>query len=756
MYKKNINFISSLKAGKMLSFLDIIKSLVFVLVIFLIIPQSYSIDTSSNFTTDDILSTQSMLAEINISSTIEFTKLSSDSRLDKVEIIQSFFPKFTPNQRILALQTSPKSEINTSVIKYEWNNPTFNEMPFSLYSKVKVENNFVPVNKKIKFPIINLDPDLTQYTLPQINIDSNNRDIIEKANELVSGEDDLYVAVFNIANYVEQNIKYSLDTSTSDVSQKASWVIKNKEGVCDELSSLFIAMVRSLGIPARYISGVAYTNWNDLNDFGPHAWAEVYFPGYGWVPFDVTYGEFGFIDSSHIKLKESLDSNEPSANYHWEGWMVELNTHRLNMDTKIISIDPKVESKIKLNVIPLKSSVGFGSYNLIEIEAINPTSYYVPAEISISRSTNMQTFGKERKQILIEPNSTKKSYWIIKIDENLDPNYVYTFKVSADSTYSERSENAFTSSNEDEKFDLDYIQNQLKIKTEEKLKTYSKNLNLSCYTDKKEFYTDEIIKLTCNVKNYGNALLKNLKVCYKNDCKTLNLGITEESKIYFALNFSNPGQKSLDIIATNSEVSKESNLGIIILDKPNITISDIKAPQNIEFGKSYQFEFMLNKISFSSPMNASINLISPLGTKSWQIDKVEENRKFYINFNSGELTDKSNQFEITIKYFNNYGQEFVTKQSYSINLTNLTWLDEQKLTYNKLNGKLSSMDTKLLIFLIFISLLIFGLIIMLIFSHKKGIKELELEIEAEGESKSVADKELKEEEKIEKAIRKSN
>jgi hypothetical protein len=53
-------------------------------------------------------------------------------------------------------------------------------------------------------------------------------------------------------------------------------------------------MLRTLGIPARYVNGFLPGEYNELGkDFivrarDAHSWVEVYFPGYGWIPFDPT------------------------------------------------------------------------------------------------------------------------------------------------------------------------------------------------------------------------------------------------------------------------------------------------------------------------------------------------------------------------------------------------------------------------------------------------------------------------------------
>ena len=93
------------------------------------------------------------------------------------------------------------------------------------------------------------------------------------------------------------------------------------------MSALFVSMCRAVGIPARFVSGWAYTD-NDVlfnEPWGGHVCAEVYFPEEGddgggiWVPFDVTYGQLGFLDAGHVLLQTSADVVESNVEYSAQG-----------------------------------------------------------------------------------------------------------------------------------------------------------------------------------------------------------------------------------------------------------------------------------------------------------------------------------------------------------------------------------------------------------------------------------------------------
>lgn len=75
-----------------------------------------------------------------------------------------------------------------------------------------------------------------------------------------------------------------------------NFLFVDKEGVCEHYVTALVVMARSLGIPARLVTGYgsgAYsrlTGYYEVRASDAHSWAEVYFPDYGWVPFDPTPG----------------------------------------------------------------------------------------------------------------------------------------------------------------------------------------------------------------------------------------------------------------------------------------------------------------------------------------------------------------------------------------------------------------------------------------------------------------------------------
>lgn len=89
-----------------------------------------------------------------------------------------------------------------------------------------------------------------------------------------------------LAAAVHKAVRYK--SGTSEVQDSAADVFKKGVGVCQDHAHVYIASCRSIGIPARYVSGYLYTG--DMNDVASHAWVDVWLgEEKGWRSMDVTH-----------------------------------------------------------------------------------------------------------------------------------------------------------------------------------------------------------------------------------------------------------------------------------------------------------------------------------------------------------------------------------------------------------------------------------------------------------------------------------
>lgn len=158
-------------------------------------------------------------------------------------------------------------------------------------------------------PLLNVNsdgwPDLqTQgITIHEVSYpDSVTDRTIALANELTHSETSLYGKVKAVEQYLKTNpdFRYS-KTDASYPSDGQDYVdhflFDSKVGYCDNFSTAMIVLLRTQGIPSRWAKGFAPGEVtgaeNGLQEYTirnshAHSWPEVYFEGYGWVPFEPT------------------------------------------------------------------------------------------------------------------------------------------------------------------------------------------------------------------------------------------------------------------------------------------------------------------------------------------------------------------------------------------------------------------------------------------------------------------------------------
>jgi len=101
----------------------------------------------------------------------------------------------------------------------------------------------------------------------------------------------IFDAVTDLTRRIHEDFKF--DAAATTVSTPVSDVFKQRRGVCQDFAHFQIACLRSLGLPARYVSGYLETDppagqpklrGGDAS----HAWASFFCPGVGWIDLDPT------------------------------------------------------------------------------------------------------------------------------------------------------------------------------------------------------------------------------------------------------------------------------------------------------------------------------------------------------------------------------------------------------------------------------------------------------------------------------------
>ena len=114
-----------------------------------------------------------------------------------------------------------------------------------------------------------------------------------------------------------------------------------QRGYCDYYATAFIVLARLAGLPARFATGYAVGYWDEIDqvwvvtEAEAHSWPEVYFPQYGWIPFEPTAGRseltrIGLPETSSAPSVSSAPNpipiEEPQARWNWQMlfWLLPL------------------------------------------------------------------------------------------------------------------------------------------------------------------------------------------------------------------------------------------------------------------------------------------------------------------------------------------------------------------------------------------------------------------------------------------------
>ena len=82
--------------------------------------------------------------------------------------------------------------------------------------------------------------------------------------------------------------EFHYDRKATTIGTPVDEVLALRRGVCQDFAHLMIACLRSLGLPARYISGYLRSDADFEGDGASHAWVSVWCPVFGWKDFDPT------------------------------------------------------------------------------------------------------------------------------------------------------------------------------------------------------------------------------------------------------------------------------------------------------------------------------------------------------------------------------------------------------------------------------------------------------------------------------------
>ncbi len=122
--------------------------------------------------------------------------------------------------------------------------------------------------------------------------------VADLARQITAGAETPYDKAAAVEQYLKSNFTYNLaiDPPSFGADGVDYFLFESREGYSEYFGSAMTVLMRSLGVPARMTTGYTTGNLADgshiyvVTDRHSHGWTEVFFPGYGWIPFEPTPG----------------------------------------------------------------------------------------------------------------------------------------------------------------------------------------------------------------------------------------------------------------------------------------------------------------------------------------------------------------------------------------------------------------------------------------------------------------------------------
>ncbi|MDF0675852.1 MAG: DUF3488 and transglutaminase-like domain-containing protein [Nitrospira sp.] len=128
-----------------------------------------------------------------------------------------------------------------------------------------------------------------------LQIPAQSERIAVLAKEVTHTQRTTYDKANAIQSFLTRNFRYSLDAPLRDQDQPLEeFLFIRKTGYCEHYATAMVMMLRTIGIPARLVTGFLATEWNEYGNYylvrqqDAHAWVEMHLPNSGWITMDPT------------------------------------------------------------------------------------------------------------------------------------------------------------------------------------------------------------------------------------------------------------------------------------------------------------------------------------------------------------------------------------------------------------------------------------------------------------------------------------
>jgi hypothetical protein len=614
----------------------------FIFLLILLLPCVLAVD-------DGILQATTVTSTVTISGAASLTNTGPKPELEYVSARLSNFPRIVDGQTVQDLTTLPVAQ-GSDILVFSWTERQ--PLNYQVSAKVTTTTRRPKVTTKVSFPYKDLPSDAIAYLDFTKHIDISPG--IRAQAAVLANSDDAYEVIGNMASWIHKNVQYNLSTLTADVSQPSSWVFENRYGVCDEITSLFISMLRSVGIPAKYVSGTAYTNYDLFSErWVNHAWAEVYIPQYGWVPFDIAYGELGYVDATHIILSEVSDAATSAVSFEYQSRDLQLTTGELKTNVNVLQYDGQQQPSFEKKITVWKNRVSKDSWNVIVVTLKNNNPYYAMDRVYLA-NTDMLTLPENSWFILLPPYKEKRIYALVHVSPVLDDKYIYTFPVMVYDSTNSSAQAIFTAEVQGDFMDEQTAKTFLESPLEQ-------TNNISCKLDQEILYVGETATITCTSPQPTTF-------CLDDQC-------TEGTFNYPA---SKVGAATIVIHAGK----QNAFVPIRVSPLPNVTISDVSYPASMNYDEKGILRFTLEHDPLSMPRNIKVTLKGGVIDEQWNYTLLAPKETMSIAFTGRHLTKTKTPLVIAVSYQDARNNVYATQKTIDVQLKDVSFMERIELAFN--------------------------------------------------------------------------
>ncbi|MCP9455665.1 MAG: DUF3488 and transglutaminase-like domain-containing protein [Nitrospira sp.] len=186
------------------------------------------------------------------------------------------------------------------------------------------------------------------------------------ARTVVGQERTPYGQAMAIQDHLARNYRYSLEIPLAEQANPLEeFLFNRKTGYCEHYATAMVIMLRTLGVPARLVTGFLATEWNEYGQYyvvrqqDAHAWVEVHLPHSGWIVMDPTPPSEGIGDMTGS----------------WQGWASMVDHIRLLWNRVVVQFSAADQLAIVQGVRISGATVGQKVWGSTSRWVTPPTSW---------------------------------------------------------------------------------------------------------------------------------------------------------------------------------------------------------------------------------------------------------------------------------------------------------------------------------------------------------------------------------------------